>query len=156
MDFQLNIDSETISHLDVGEPLCVAPHCTVRDALRLLQQHNRGCALVVEREQLQGIWTERDAVRLLAAPDASVLDGPISRVMTSSPVAVTTDESVASAIKKMSSGGFRRLPVVDANRRPRGVLKVSTVLHYLVQHFPKIIYNLPPDPRKYPGTREGA
>lgn len=154
VDFQLNIDSETIGHLYVSEPLCVDPSISVRDVLRQLQQHNRGCVLVVSDERLQGIFTERDALHRMASGEG--LDEPVARAMAAQPVTVTIDDSVADAIEKMSVGGYRRLPVVDDQGRPRGVLKVSAILHFLVEHFPKVIYTLPPEPHHFPPDREGA
>jgi CBS domain-containing protein len=56
----------------------------------------------------------------------------------------------------MVSGGYRHLPVVDEEGRPVGVLSVKQIMHYLVEHFPSTVYNLPPDPRVVPQEREGA
>jgi hypothetical protein len=56
----------------------------------------------------------------------------------------------------MSGGGFRRLPIVDDAGLLQGVLKVSGLLHYLVEHFPKIVYTLPPAPHYKSADREGA
>ena len=90
--------------------------------------------------------------------DGADLSGPISGVMSDAPVTVDTDESVGEAIGRMSDGGYRHLPLVDAADRtkPIGVVDVRGILHYLVEHFPNTIYNLPPDPRKAPAEREGA
>jgi hypothetical protein len=56
----------------------------------------------------------------------------------------------------MSVGGFRRLPIVDDQGNVEGVLKVSGLLHYLVEHFPKVVYTLPPEPHYKTAAREGA
>jgi hypothetical protein len=37
-----------------------------------------------------------------------------------------------------------------------GLLKVRGIVHYLVEHFPKTIYNLPPEPSMVTQQREGA
>jgi hypothetical protein len=55
----------------------------------------------------------------------------------------------------MSGGGFRRLPILDPDGRPTGILRVSDVVHYLVEHFPKTVYNLPPVPKPVMHEREG-
>ena len=39
---------------------------------------------------------------------------------------------------------------------PLGVLSVKRIVHYLVEHFPATIYNLPPDPDLVPREPEGA
>jgi CBS domain-containing protein len=56
----------------------------------------------------------------------------------------------------MQEGGYRHLPVVNEVGRPVGVLSVKQIVHYLVEHFPTTIYNLPPDPTVIPQEREGA
>ena len=55
----------------------------------------------------------------------------------------------------MEEGGYRHLPVVD-ERGPVGVLSVKRIVHYLVEHFPTTVYNLPPDPAVVPQQAEGA
>jgi hypothetical protein len=56
----------------------------------------------------------------------------------------------------MDEGGYRHLPVVDEGGRPVGVLSVKRIVHYLVEHFPTTVYNLPPNPGAVPQEREGA
>jgi hypothetical protein len=36
------------------------------------------------------------------------------------------------------------------------MLSVKRIVHYLVEHFPVIVYNLPPDPNSVPQEAEGA
>lgn len=153
MDFQLNVDTETVGHLPLEKPLCVTGATSVRDVLRLLRQHQAGCVLVVEDERVRGIFTERDALQRMAKCDG--LDVAVSEAMTDDVVSVEKADSIAAAIEKMSKGGYRRLPVVEGGR-PRGMLVVSAILHYLVEHFPEVVYTLPPEPHHSPQDREGA
>jgi predicted transcriptional regulator len=76
--------------------------------------------------------------------------------MTPTPVTVHRRDSIRTAIKKMQGGGYRHLPVVDDNNIPVGILSVKRIVHYLVEHFPAAIYNLPPDAKNLPSEREGA
>lgn len=154
MDFQLDLETETVEHCYPSEPLCAAPTDSVRAVLRQLQQARTGVAMICAAERLVGIFTERDALRLLA--DGANLDAPVSSVMVEKPVTLRKADTVAHAIGLMSAGGFRRLPIVDDEGRVRGVLKVSGILHYLVEHFPKVVYTLPPEPHHKTVTREGA
>ena len=84
------------------------------------------------------------------------IDRPIEQAMNPNPATIQAQETVQAAISKMSSGGYRRLPVVDDQRRPIGLLKVTAILHYVVQHFPQFVYNLPPSPNDSTQEREGA
>jgi CBS domain-containing protein len=158
-NFHLKLETETIAQVVSADPLCVEEETKTRDVLRLLRQQRRGCALICRAGRLVGIFTERDALRLLATAgtqDEALLDQPVSAVMVQNPVTIETGAPVAEAIRKMSRGGYRRLPVVDAEGRPVGVMKVSGILHYFVEHFPKCVYTLPPHPHHAMQEREGA
>ena len=80
----------------------------------------------------------------------------VEQVMTREPQTLSSDNTVGKAISKMSFGGYRRLPIVDNEGHPQGILKVSSILHYLVEHFPEVVYNLPPKPHHNTQEREGA
>ncbi len=154
MSFSPNLETETVDHCGPEEPLCLAPDDTVGTALRLMSEQNRGAALICRDGVLVGIFTERDALRRMAA--ATGFDAPLSQFMTSSPVALSTGDTVGRAIMLMAKGGYRRLPIVDAQGRPTGIVKVEGIMHYLVEHFPTVIYNLPPEPHHSMQSREGA
>ena len=154
VDFHLHLDTETVNHTQPIEPLLVEPALSVRNVLQLMKKQKRGSVLICRDGLLVGIFTERDALRLMAA--GSNLDTPVEQIMSSDPESVSESDTVGSAISKMAEGGFRRLPIVDDRKRPVGLLKVSTILHYLVEHFPKFVYNLPPKPHHTTQQREGA
>jgi CBS domain-containing protein len=154
VDFQLNLETETVEHCHPSKPVCALPNDSVRSVLRALQAQRTGAAMIAEDGKLVGVFTERDALRLLA--DGASLDMPVSEVMVCNPVTVHKNDTVARAISLMSVGGFRRLPIVDNQGNVEGVLKVSSLLHYLVEHFPKIVHTLPPEPHYKSADREGA
>lgn len=154
VNFQLNLNTETVNHANPASPPCVEPHVTVREVMEAMKAERRGCAMICRDGVLVGIFTERDALRLMAA-DAN-LNVPIETVMVRNPVTLAARDTVGRAISKMSLGGYRRLPIVDEAGRPVGVLKVPGILHYLVEHFPNMVYTLPPTPHHAMQQREGA
>jgi len=154
VDFQLHLETETVDHCHPSKPLCAQPNDSVRTVLRRLQEARTGVAMICTAGKLDGIFTERDALRLLA--DGASLDVPVSDAMVRNPVTVRKTDTVAKAISLMSGGGFRRLPIVDDQGQVQGILKVSGLLHYLVEHFPKIVHTLPPAPHYKSADREGA
>ena len=154
MVFDLHLDTETVGHMDLPMPLCVKPDVAVREVFAQLKETNRGSVSVCRDDKLVGIFTERDAFSLMATGGA--LDVPVESVMTHQPASVLATDTIRSAIEKMSVGGYRRLPVLDDAGRPVGLLKVSAILHYLVEHFPAFVYNLPPRPKQAVQQREGA
>jgi CBS domain-containing protein len=54
---------------------------------------------------------------------------------------------VAYAVNKMSTGGFRHVPLVDDAGRATGMVSAGDVLEYLVELCPEEVRNLPPEPQ---------
>jgi CBS domain-containing protein len=154
VDIELNLTTETVDQASPVEPVCVPGELSLREAFQTMRRHHAGSLLICRDGVLAGIFTERDALRLMAR--GADLDLPLEKVMTRSPATISAEATVADAIRKMSSGGYRRLPIVDGKGHPVGIVRVSGIVHYLVQHFPKTIYNQPPV--AYPATqhREGS
>ena len=154
MDFHLHLNTESAERAHPTPPQCVEGNATLRDVLTRMKEDRRGTVLVCREGQLVGIFTEGDALRVMAG--SHDLETPVDQVMSKSPVALGPHDTVGTAIARMAHGGYRRLPVVDGEGRPTGVLKVSGILHYLVEHFPNVVYNLPPTPNHTTQQREGA
>jgi CBS domain-containing protein len=154
VDFHLNLKSETVDQSYPSEPLCLPQSATVREAMERMNERNEAAVLICQDGQLVGIFTERDALKRMAS--GATFDTPISEVMTKRPAALSVRDSVGTAIAKLSQGGYRRLPIVDAQNRPTGILKMEGILHYLIEHFPSVIYNLPPEPHHVARDTDGA
>jgi CBS domain-containing protein len=152
MDIGQNLNTETVDRAGLQTPLCVEPHIPVRQVLAILKQHSRGSVLVCRAGSIVGIFTERDALRVLASGN---LDAPVETVMTTKPVVLRRSDTIGSAIARMATDGYRRLPIVDEQGRPIGVLDVRAIIHWLVEHFPTAVYNLPPVSNPATQQREG-
>lgn len=154
MDIQFNLNTESVQQVTTSPAVCVESAASLREVMSALQRDASGSALVCHAGKLVGIFTERDALRLMAA-DAD-WDAAIETVMTRQPVTVSAEDTVSAAIQRMSRGRYRRLPVVDSENRPLGLLKASAIMHYLVEHFPTTVYNQPPVTQVAMQDREGA
>jgi CBS domain-containing protein len=154
VDFQLSLDSEGVASAYPDQPLAASVSDSVAQVLQLLRAQRTGAMLICEGVKLVGILTERDALKLMArGADFSI---PVGEVMTREPATILSTATVGEAIRVMAEGGYRHLPIVDAEGKPTGVLAVHGIVHYLVDHFPETVYNLPPDPKAAPREREGA
>lgn len=154
MDFQLSLQSEPASSAYPDEPLATTPDAPVSGVMQLLRAQKTGAVLVCEADRLVGIFTERDALRLMSQADQ--LSRPIREVMSTELATVNRQTKLAEAIRLMAEGGYRHLPVVDSDGRPTGVIGAPGIVQYLVDHFPETIYNLPPGGSQNPSEREGA
>lgn len=95
------------------EPLKLPPEATVQDACKRMHARKVGAVLVTnERSHLLGIFTGRDAVRVLAhgkEPETTKL----KEVMTKKPATMPPRSTAIEALRLMRDGGFRHVPVVD-------------------------------------------
>jgi CBS domain-containing protein len=155
MNLAKSLKVESVSRLMPTPPLQLATSQTVAEAVALLRKEQVGCVLICEMGKLVGIFTERDLMRRIVAA-GKPLTLPLVECMTPNPAVVHAKESIWTAITRMESGGYRHLPVVNEMGRPIGVLSVKQIVHYIVEHFPGTVYNLPPDPNFVQQEREGA
>lgn len=155
MELARNLKVESVSRLRPTTAWCLQADQSVADAVALMRRERIGCVLICQADRLVGIFTERDLIRRVLA-DRRPLSLPLTQCMTIDPVVVQPGEPIGVAVRRMQQGGYRHLPMVDAEGRPVGVLSVKRIVHYLVEHFPSTIYCLPPDPNVFPAHREGA
>jgi CBS domain-containing protein len=95
------------------KPLVLARDETVREACRCMWERRSGSVLIVDRQQhLSGIFTGRDAVRVLARTKHAG-GTHLARAMTRNPVTITPRSRAIDALRAMSEGGFRHVPVTE-------------------------------------------
>jgi CBS domain-containing protein len=111
-----------------------APQTKVVEAARLMKEGKVGAVLVVEKEQLVGIFTERDAVCRVMAPGLDPASTALSEVMTRELKTVSPDETFGYALLLMFENGFRHAPVVD-HGRPVGVVSARHALDPDLEEF---------------------
>ena len=94
-------------------PLLLAEHETVQLACCHMWERRTGSVLVVDKKQrLTGIFTGRDAVRVLAeGKNAEVVT--LAHAMTPNPVTLPPESRAIDALREMSNRGFRHLPIVE-------------------------------------------
>lgn len=92
-------------------PVTMDAKASVRDACRKMRERHVGCVLVTEGGKLSGIFTGRDAVRLLASEHAPE-DMTLAQVMTHKPHTLAPHASALDALRCMQDGGFRHVPIV--------------------------------------------
>jgi CBS domain-containing protein len=96
--------------------IMVSSETTVSEAARLMAGKNTGVVLVVDDQQLVGIFTERDAVFRVLANGQDALTTRLREVMTTAPSTLAPDTSYGHALLLMQENGFRHVPVVDGDR----------------------------------------
>ena len=98
------------------KPLLMPPEASVSEACAAMYQRRVGAVLVADAQRrLLGIFTGRDAVRLLAE-GLDAKGTRVEAVMTRDPTTLPPKASAMDALLVLNDCGFRHLPIVDAGR----------------------------------------
>lgn len=93
-------------------PLTLGSEATVAEACRRRHERRVGAVLVTdEGGRLLGIFTGRDAVRLLA--EGRTGGERLHAAMTRNPETMPPGRTAIEALRSMQDGGFRHVPVVE-------------------------------------------
>jgi CBS domain-containing protein len=96
-------------------PLLTRGNETVQAASKAMRERHVGTVLVVDdREHLLGLFTGRDALKLLGKGQGG--NAALAQPMKPNPVSTTPDHKAIDALRAMSDGGSRHLQVVERER----------------------------------------
>ena len=137
--------NDTIAALEPAAPICMRETARVAEAIaRMLERRQAGVLIVDDAGRLTGIFTERDVLTRVAGAARDATRTALQEVMTPNPEALSVTDRIAYAVHSMSVAGYRTVPLVDADRRPVGVVTVSDVIRWLAHLYPEAVLNLPP------------
>jgi len=119
----------------------ITPDSSVYDALEVLESKNLGALVVVQDEELIGIFTERDYARKVVLKGRSSKDTCVGDIMTDRPVYVSPDNTIDDCMQIMTDKYIRHLPVLD-NGKLLGVISIGDVVKYVIEEKNFIIENL--------------
>ena len=86
---------------------------TVREAAKLMREHDVGAVPIVEAKSLEGILTVNDVTYRVVAEGLDLDETTVGEVMTRNPDTIGSDTTAIEALRLMQDGGYRHLPVVD-------------------------------------------
>lgn len=104
----------------------VDPTYSLRRAAKSMADRGVGCAVVVEREKVAGIITERDILKAVADGE-STDEALVENFMTRDVVSGTPSWDILRAAKTMNEGGFRHLLVMDMDD-PVGIVSLRDLM----------------------------
>jgi CBS domain-containing protein len=111
-----------------GQVVTVSPETLVEGLLAVLAEHRIG-AIVVSRDgrTVDGIVSERDIVRALAARGAGVLAEPVTAICTTDVFTTTPEAALEEVERLMTERRFRHVPVV-VDGELRGIVSIGDVV----------------------------
>jgi CBS domain-containing protein len=114
------------------EVVTIGPDEQVRQLLDLLIEHRVGAVIVSASDSVvSGIVSERDVVLALQREGAEILDGPVSRIMTSKVLAITPTDKVDEVMLQMTDHRVRHIPVFSGEEMI-GIVSIGDLVNQCI------------------------
>lgn len=119
--------------------LQLPPETTVLDAAKKMAAKNIGAVMIVEHDNLRGIFTERDVMCRVLAKELDPATTRLNDVMTPDPRTVSPEKTYGHALVMMQENGFRHAPVVE-NGKPIGIISARNAMDPDLEEFAAEVY----------------
>ena len=122
---------KTLKQLLAGKhrPLAVvAPSDSVFHALTIMAQHDVGALLVMDGEQLVGIFSERDYARKIILQGKSSKETLVREIMSDRVAYVTPSATLDECMALMTEKRFRHLPILDDDDNVVGMISIGDLV----------------------------
>ena len=106
--------------------LTVSADATLGEAAVAMAARGVGAVVVLEGDRVAAILTERDVMKAVAAGEDG--SAPVNEWMTSHPDTIEPSDTTDHAASLMIHGGFRHLPVVEADGKVVGIVSIRDLM----------------------------
>jgi CBS domain-containing protein len=119
----------------------VAPADSVLTALQIMVDKDIGLVVVMDRDKLAGVLSERDCARRVLLAKKSPESMSVADIMVRNVVTIDVEHTFADCLRLMHQHSIRHLPVVE-NGKVIAVVSIRDLLSEAVTHNAKIIKEL--------------
>ena len=109
----------------------VIPDQAVYDALKLMADKNIGALLVLDKDRLVGIFSERDYARKVILKGKSSKNIPVKEIMSSEVVYVRPEQTIQDCMALMTNRHIRHLPVLEGEQLV-GMVSIGDVVGSII------------------------
>lgn len=114
-----------------GQVFSITPNSSVLEALQIMSEKNIGAVLVLEGEEIKGIFSERDFVHGVAEKERCIVNTTVLEYMTTKVITVTPSQTIEDCMEIMTRERFRHLPVVD-NGKLVGIISIGDIVKEII------------------------
>ena len=114
------------------EIFSITPSTLVWDALKLMDQKRVGALLVMENDELKGIFSERDYARKVVLMARSSKTAFVSEIMSTVVTCVDPDRSMEDCMELMTEKRIRHLPVIE-EEKIIGVISIGDLVKNIIE-----------------------
>ena len=111
--------------------LSVTENSSVLEALQFMMEKNVSALLIIDGQELLGIFTERDYARKIILHGKSSAETKIKEVMTADPITVLPSDSIELCMEIMTDKHIRHLPVKQHNE-VLGMVSIGDVVKFII------------------------
>lgn len=109
----------------------ISPDDKVLDALKLMAEKEVGALVVIDKEKVEGIVSERDYARKVVLQGKSSRDAVVREIMSSKVFYVTPAQNVEECMGLMIEKRIRHLPVIE-NDKLAGIISIGDVIKAVI------------------------
>lgn len=110
-----------------SDVLTIDKAATVYEAIERMEDLHVGSVIVMDDDEVVGIFTERDYLRRIVLQGRTSKTTPVKDVMTRELVCVDPNYSIQECMAVMTERKFRHLPVID-NGRLAGIVSIGDLV----------------------------
>lgn len=119
----------------------VPPETSVLDAVNLMFEKNVGALVIIENDEVVGIFSERDVARKLIPLGPSSNERQVRDLMTSVVITVMPEQSVSECMALMTARRIRHLPVLE-NHKIIGLVSIGDVVKAVMSEREQLLKQL--------------
>lgn len=108
-------------------------HDSVQIAVKKMWDNTVGALIVLDGDNMVGIFSERDVVRLLHSNPSDFSELSLASVMTKNVISISPEQPIEDALELMKNHGIRHLPVMR-NDELVGFLSLRDLMMYKIEY----------------------
>jgi len=109
----------------------IEPLTTAYNALQIMAEKNVGALLVMEKEKLVGIFSERDYARKVILKEKSSKNTSVGELMTREVIYIDAKSTLEESMALMTAKRIRHLPVLK-NNQLIGIVTLGDVVRQII------------------------
>ena len=130
MSLEEDLQQVQIDRLDLSDYVSVEIGTSVKSVVDAMRTSYHNCAIVTDRGDLIGIFTDHD-ILMKIADNIDTWHRPIDDFVRPSPFTVNASDTLKTALTLMDEKQFRNVPVLDDQGRLVGNLTHHALVEYL-------------------------
>jgi len=120
----------------VGEVVTIEANATVRKAVRLMNNREIGCLIVLQDGKPAGIVTERDMMKRVLVASRDPRAAEVGEIMSKPLLSMEPKKEIEDAVKLMFKHKIKKLPVIE-NGRLVGLVTLTDLTNFMRAYIKK-------------------